>query len=262
MEICVLASGSKGNAIYVAGADTRVLIDCGLSLKELRARLACIDLDVEQIDGLCVTHEHSDHSAGLRVLARRTAVPMYANDPTASAVEYAARRHAETPWNWNVFATGSPFTIGGLTFEPFSVPHDAAEPVAFAVSDGTHRVGIATDMGMPTTLVRKRLAGCDALVLESNHDADLLRNSERSWALKQRIAGRRGHLSNEQSAELLTDLLHQGLKCICLAHLSDDCNRPELARYAAEKCLKQAGYGHIPVTLAHQREVATRLALA
>lgn len=261
MEFCVLASGSKGNAIYVAAGNTRVLIDCGVSLKEARLRLACIGVTIEQIDALCVTHEHSDHCAGLPVLARRTEVALYANEPTASAVEYATRRQTAAEWHWNVFATGSAFTIGELTFEPFSVPHDAADPVAYVVSDGTHRVGIATDMGMPTTLVRKRLAGCHALILESNHDTDLLRNSQRSWALKQRIAGRRGHLSNDQSAELLVDLLHDGLQSIFLAHLSDECNRPELARYMAERTLKKAGYAHIPVKLASQSAVAEHYTL-
>jgi phosphoribosyl 1,2-cyclic phosphodiesterase len=237
MKVCILASSSAGNCTYIASGDTSILIDAGLSARETAARLEAIGASAEALQGICLSHEHSDHVAGLRVLQSRYGIPIYANAGTADAVALLPKHEA---LNWKIFSTGSPFTIGGLRIEPFSVPHDAYEPVGFVVSDSVHRIGVVTDMGVATTLVRQRLSGCHALVIESNYDDLLLRNSDRPWPLKQRIMGRQGHLSNQHAAELLGEIASPALRRIYLAHLSTDCNQPHLALKTMREGLTRA----------------------
>jgi len=237
VEICVLASGSAGNCIYVAGGGTRVLIDAGLSRKETTARLAQLGLDLDAMDGVLFTHDHADHCACADVIHRRHALPFYANEGTAAGIELVTKR---SDLVWKIFETGSPFSIVGLQVEPFSVPHDAADAVGFVISDGRVRLGIATDLGMATTLIRNRLSDCDALILETNHDVEMLRQSGRPWSLIQRILGRQGHLSNEDAAELLAGLITPRLRVVFMAHLSDECNTPALAEHAMREVLKRA----------------------
>ncbi len=237
MKFCVLASGSSGNCIYVESGTTRVLIDAGVSRKLIQTRLSEIGVVLDGIHGLCVTHDHSDHTAGIPVIATRHHLPLYATGGTCTAVETNTGKHFE----WNVFEPGCSFEIGELTFEAFSVPHDAGDPVGFVVSDGTCRLGIATDMGEVPELVIHHLKGCNALILEFNHDTELLRNSERSWYLKQRILGRKGHLSNDQACELLKRVADAQLRTVFLAHLSEECNTPVIAVKCAESTLACCG---------------------
>ena len=237
MEICVLASGSAGNCIYVAGGGTRLLIDVGLSRKEINVRLAELGLEMDAISAVLFTHDHTDHCKGVAVL-RRHSLPFYANEGTAAGIELATRQQDVS---WQIFETGSRFAVGGLQVEPFSVVHDAADAVGFVITDGQVRLGVATDLGMATTLVRRKLADCDALILETNHDVEMLRQSGRPWSLIQRILGRQGHLSNEDAAELLASVLGPRLRTVFLAHLSAECNTPALAERAVREALRRAG---------------------
>lgn len=227
MEFSVLASGSSGNCLYIAEGETRVLVDVGISCKQVATRLRELGIAPESLTALCLTHDHSDHISGLAVLSRTWSIPLYATEGTSTAAECKLRM---TGTQWNVFAAGNPFRIGSLVFEPFAVPHDAGDPVGFVVDNGVRRLGIATDLGHIPAMVAHHLRACHALVLECNHDVEMVRNSERPWSLKERILGRHGHLSNAQSAELLDAILPGMLSLVVLAHLSEECNNPTLAR--------------------------------
>ncbi|MCX7007414.1 MAG: MBL fold metallo-hydrolase [Kiritimatiellaeota bacterium] len=191
-----MASGSSGNCTLVRSGDTVLLVDAGLSARETGKRLESVGVRLDQVSGICISHEHSDHTAGLRVLQQRHGIPLFANRGTFEALAEELQQ-----LKWQIFTTGCAFNVGSLRVEPFMVPHDANEPVGFIVGDGTQRIGIATDMGCVTHLVRERLRPCRAIVLEANHDVELLQESDRPWQLKQRILGRQGHLSNETAAE-------------------------------------------------------------
>ncbi len=246
MKLCVLGSGSSGNCTFVASGATRILIDAGLSGRETERRLGEIGESSSGINAICVTHEHSDHIAGLGVLHSRFGIPLYANGGTVESLRRVPRL---ARIEWRVFSTGSPFRVGGLDIEPFSVSHDAYEPVGFVVSSGRARAGIVTDIGVSTHLVRERLRGCSALVVESNHDESMLSDARRPWFLKQRIAGRQGHMSNQSAAEMIAEVAGPDLCCVYLSHLSSDCNRPELALGAARAALNRRGLQGVRVEL-------------
>ena len=237
MEVCVLGSGSAGNCLYVAGNGTRLLVDAGLGLRETVARLAGLGVAPDAMTAVLFTHEHIDHCRGAAALRRRHKATFYANEGTIAGVELAAPR---LQCGWQVFETGSPFVVGDLAVEPFSVPHDASDTVGFTIDDGRTRLGIATDLGTVTALVRRKLSGCDALIVETNHDVEMLKHSGRPWSVIQRILGRLGHLSNEDAAALLADVLGPRLKTVFLAHLSAACNTPVLAERAVREALHRA----------------------
>jgi phosphoribosyl 1,2-cyclic phosphodiesterase len=244
LTVCVLGSGSSGNCTYVASGETALLIDAGLSGAQVRRRLDTVGAARPSPAAVCVTHEHNDHRTALPVLHRRHGLALYGNAGTIEAIERDARFRGLA---WNVFLTGTPFEIGDLRIEPFSVPHDSYDPVGFIVSCDGARVGVVTDIGMVTELVRQRLRGCGAVVLEANHDADLLREAARPWALKQRIAGRQGHLSNADAAALAAEVAGPELRAVCLAHLSADCNRPDLAVTTVREALCAKGWNAVAV---------------
>ncbi len=248
MRVCVLGSGSGGNCTYVASETTAILIDAGLSGRATGLRLAECGTTVDFIHAICVTHEHSDHTSGLAVLHRGGKVKLYANYATMEGVQ--ARVGLEKKLQWNVFSTGANFKIGDLSIDPFSVPHDAYDPVGFIIQSGETRVGVVTDMGMVTGLIRERLRVCNVLVVESNHDEQMLKDADRPWHLKQRISGRQGHLSNQHAAQLLTEIAGPHLKAVFLAHLSSECNAPELALRTVADALKNAGHSQVRVMVA------------
>lgn len=200
----------------------------------------------DAVTAICLTHEHDDHCTALSVLSRRGGAALYANSGTVDAIEKGAK---PLGLKWNVFTTGSPFTIGALRVEPFSVPHDAFDPVGFIIGDGSARLGVVTDIGMATGLVRERLRGCQVVVVESNHDEGLLRDADRPWVLKQRILGRQGHLSNKQAGELLAEVAGVDLRAVFLAHLSSQCNKPDLAMRTVSDILTKAGHAAVSVKL-------------
>lgn len=241
VKLCVLASGSSGNCTFIGTAKTRILIDAGLSARRTTERLAEIGERVEAIDAICVSHEHGDHIAGLRVLQKNHNIPVYANAGTFEGLGGGI--------NGSRFTTGSPFSIGDFSIHPFPVPHDANDPVGFVFTAGTRTVGIATDVGMVTNALRERLRKCQAVVIEANHDETLLHEADRPWSLKQRIRGNQGHLSNRVAAALMAEIAGEGLEHLFLAHLSSDCNSPHQARTTFETVLTAAGHTHVTVRL-------------
>ncbi len=253
LKVCVLASGSSGNCTYIGSETTGVLLDAGISAREIGRRLAAIGVALDHIVGVCVSHEHADHTSGLPVLCRRHAWPVYVNSATMEALTGDPTMAAIS---WRVFTNGSAFQIGDLTVEPFSVPHDAMDPVGFVVSHNGTQVGVATDVGMATTLMRERLRRCRVLVVESNHDEKLLENSRRPWYLKQRIRGRQGHLSNRSAAEILAEIAGAELERVFLAHLSQECNRGEIAMQTMCESLHRAGHHHIRVSLTYPDRIS------
>ncbi|MBN1671078.1 MAG: MBL fold metallo-hydrolase [Kiritimatiellae bacterium] len=253
LTVCILASGSSGNCTFLRSGQTRVLIDAGISAKAIAERLAQIGEAAEQLDAICVTHEHDDHTSALNTMQRRYRLGLYANSGTIEGVQRSPQMRNLA---WQVFATGQPFTIGDLRLAPFSVPHDAYDPVGFIVQNGDTQVGVVTDMGIPTGLIRERLRPCRALVLESNHDPAMLQDATRPWSLKQRIAGRHGHLSNEKAAEMLAEIASPTLIRVFLAHLSKDCNRPERALKTVTAALARAGHAHIEVRLTYADRIS------
>lgn len=246
LKLCVLGSGSSGNCTFIGTGTTRILIDAGLSARKTAQRLAEIGERAEGINAICVSHEHGDHIAGIRVLQKTHGIPVYANGGTLEAIH---RDSKQAGLECRCFTTGSSFTIGDFIIEPFSVPHDAYEPVGFVLRAGTLSVGIVTDLGVVTNLVREKLRKCHAVVIEANHDETLLHEAPRPWSLKQRIRGNQGHLSNRAAAELIAEIAGDGLQHLFLAHLSSDCNSPHHARMAFETRLAEAGHTHVTVRL-------------
>ncbi|MCL1910488.1 MAG: MBL fold metallo-hydrolase, partial [Kiritimatiellaeota bacterium] len=237
MRFSVLASDSSGNCCFVESGGTKVLIDAGTSRRFIREQLASIGESLDDIQAVCVTHDHDDHSHAAGTLNTGHNIPLYATLGTAEAVNI--RLKTKTKPEWRIFAPGSDFTIGALTFHSFHTPHDASEPIGFVVRDATSALGFATDMGEIPEMVVRRLQPCNALLLEFNHEVPLLMNHPtRPWDLKQRIRGRTGHLSNDQAAELLTRIAGPHLRTVFLAHISDECNTPEHARAAAAAALR------------------------
>ena len=259
MKLCVLASGSSGNCTFISTETTRILIDAGLSAKRTTERLAEIGERVEDLDAICVTHEHSDHIAGLRVLQKKYGVAVYANAGTLDGIR-ANKKQAEV--KGCQFTTGSKFEIGDLSLEPFSVSHDAYEPVGFVIRSDAHTIGLATDVGIVTNLLREKLRECRVVVIEANHDEELVHASPRPWSLKQRILSNQGHLSNRASAELIAEVAGEGLMHLFLAHLSSDCNSPTHARHMFETVLAKAGHDHVRVHLTGATGVSNVLELA
>ncbi|MEM8727248.1 MAG: MBL fold metallo-hydrolase [Chlamydiota bacterium] len=248
-RFCPLASGSKGNAIYVEGSETKILIDAGISCKALTERLGQIDVDIGEIDAILVTHEHGDHIRGLEKTTSTLGIPVFANGETAKAMMREMRRRPR----FKIFSTGESFEFGEMEIHPFSVRHDTLDPVAFTVRIEGVKLGICTDLGFASTPVRAQLLGCDYLYIEANHEPSMVYACNRPMIYKQRVLGRQGHLSNEAAAELIREVDHPGLKHVYLAHLSSECNHPEVAmRRVREKVQRE-----LPLSIAFQEKVST-----
>lgn len=230
IEFCSLGSGSRGNALLVRGGDTCVLLDCGFGPRELERRMARRGMHPRDLNGILVTHEHSDHAGGVAALARRHGITVYATAGTARAARLDAVRI-------EVLVAERHERIGDLDVQPVTVPHDAREPCQFVLGHRAHTLGVLTDLGNVTALVRSRFGACDALLLECNHDREMLANGPYPWPLKQRVGGDWGHLSNAQAAELLAGMPHAELQHVVAAHLSEQNNAPALARAALEAVL-------------------------
>jgi phosphoribosyl 1,2-cyclic phosphodiesterase len=231
MRICVLGSGSRGNCTLVEAGSTVLLIDNGFSGVEISRRLRVIDRGPSMLTAILVTHEHNDHIAGVGVLSRQAGVPVYANPATHGAAEERLGRLSSR----REFGTGEAFAIGDLQIHPFAVSHDTADPVGFVISDGRCRVGYCTDTGKITTLIEYHLLGCHALILESNHDPQMLRDGPYPPKLQQRVRSNQGHLANEDAGRFLKKTVSgkSNLVHVVLAHLSETNNLPRLALEAA-----------------------------
>lgn len=248
LGLTVLGSGSRGNALVVHGPRGGVLLDAGFSAAELTERLGQAGLRPSQLDAILVSHEHADHVKGLRVFAERHGLPVFANRGTAAVLRHRDARLGPV----RLFAAGNAFQVGEYEIYPFSIPHDANDPVGFVVEAHGRRLGIATDLGHVNRLVTYQLRECDVLVVESNHDIGMLGNSSRPWALKQRILGRHGHLSNEACMELLRAVVHARTRHVVMAHASEECNRYELVAKAVQDCLTRLGRPDIRAHVARQ----------
>ena len=240
MRIAILGSGSAGNATLVVAGETRVLIDCGLSARETVRRLHAVGEDPSRLDAIVLTHEHGDHARGLAALTKMLDVPVYASTATLEACRLGEKlrqvRRGES------LAAGQAFAIGDLTFQPFAIPHDAADPLAFTVEAAGIRMGLAVDLGYLDQVLADHFRRCDALILEANHEIEMLRTcSYYPWALKQRILGRQGHTSNTEMARFLREDFDGTAHHIILAHLSQNTNLPLLAKQAAVQALEERG---------------------
>src|SRR5216683_8410154 len=258
-SLTMLGSGSAGNSALVATDHCRLLVDGGLSARQIVTRLALCGLSPEQLDGVLLTHEHGDHVCGLEVLCRKFQIPIYCNALTAEAI-----RCDSLGWhrNWRIFRTGSEFSICDITVQTFPVPHDAVDPVGFAFHAGSGGLGFITDLGYPTKMLIERLRKVQTLVIETNHDEKLLQNdTHRPWPVKQRIQSRHGHLSNNAAATVIEQLLPGKIDRVVLGHLSRDCNAPTLALQTVRNSLNKSGKIEIELFCATQSEISPRFCI-
>lgn len=249
MKVTVLGSGSSGNATLIQSGETCLLVDAGFSGRDLERRLTSVGVEPGSVSALLVTHDHGDHTRGMGVFARRWGVPLYLTEPTRRACAELLNGKERI----REYRTSECLQIGDLTVDPFLTVHDAVDPAAVTVTEHStgEKLGIATDLGRATATVRAALQGCDLLILESNHDEILLRESPYPWSVKARIGGERGHLSNRAAAELAKELYHHGLCAVVLAHLSEAANDWALAQDVVGTALGRLRYKG-PIQVAHQ----------
>jgi phosphoribosyl 1,2-cyclic phosphodiesterase len=237
VKVCILGSSSGGNSTFIATGRTRLLIDAGLSRREIAKRLAAIGEDVAAIDAILITHEHSDHTTGLAALVKRgnteRQIPVFVTRDTAQFIDWAESKPTITR-----FQAGCSFSVGDFEIASFTVPHDAIDPVGYTATAEGIKVAIVTDLGYIPDSLRVHLRGTDLLLLESNHDLEMLRVGPYPWSIKQRVMSRRGHLSNEVAAEFIERDLDGRVSTLVLGHISEHNNHPELVRNAASKALQ------------------------
>lgn len=251
IRFAVLGSGSGGNSAVVECGGARLMIDAGLSAKQLCLRLRQVGIDPASLDGILLTHEHGDHVKGLKVFLKQHPVPVFATPATKKVVREAGIDGG----HWKTFETARTFTIGGAEIHSFTVHHDAVDPVGFVIGSGARQLGMLSDVGHVTRSMIERLRGLCALFVEANYDDGLLEaDTRRPWSIKQRISSRHGHLSNEQVAELIREIAHAGLRRVVLGHLSSDCNTPDIILGRLRECLAEAGHGHVGLHCACQHE--------
>ncbi|MDE6189209.1 MAG: MBL fold metallo-hydrolase [Clostridia bacterium] len=236
MKFCNLASGSKGNCTIISAGGVSLMIDDGLNIRDLEQRAMAANIDLSKINAILVTHEHSDHVKGLSALVKKYSIPIYCHDESAKyldarAAAYVNRRNMDLP-----------FELGEIEITPFRLPHDSAYNLGYRFSDGKASVAIATDLGCVNESILNYFIGCNLVMLESNHDIDMLRSGNYPFALKQRILSKNGHLSNDECAQTIATLAASGTKRFVLAHLSQDNNTPELAFEMTARALETAGF--------------------
>ena len=229
MRMCSIASGSSGNCIYAGSDTTHILVDVGISGKKTEEGLKKLGVKPQELDGIFITHEHADHINGLGVMARKYGVPVYATKGTLNAIRGISSLGQIDEGLFREVQADQKITVKDMTINPMRISHDAAEPVAYRISHGKKKVGIVTDLGTYNDYTVESLRGMNALLLEANHDVNMLQVGRYPYYLKQRILGDRGHLSNERAGQLLSELLHEGLEAVVLGHLSQENNLPELA---------------------------------
>jgi phosphoribosyl 1,2-cyclic phosphodiesterase len=258
LKIGVLGSGSSGNASLVINRCAAVLVDAGFSAKGICDRLNQVDVKPQDISAILITHEHIDHIRGAGIFSRKFSVPVYATEQTLCKGKHVMGKLPDV----RVIEPGKPFCLADFQIHPFSISHDAADPVGYLISSDGVSAGVCTDLGYVTPLVRERLSGCHALVLEMNHDMEMLMAGPYPWSLKQRIRSRTGHLSNDAAGEFLRELWHPNLQYVVLAHLSQKNNLPELAAVTAESSLRDLHDGTVTkVFVAVQHKAGELLSL-
>jgi len=253
LEFCVLGSGSGGNSAVVRSGRTRVLVDAGLSARQLEQRLNLAGIDPDMLDAVLLTHEHGDHTRGIEVFCKKRSLPVYCNIRTREVL----RGGIQSKVAWKLFESGDALTIGDLRIQTFEVPHDAVEPTGFVIRNGHGSLGLLSDLGKVTHPIRDRLRGVDSLFVEANYDLTMLQNdTKRPWSTKQRICSPHGHLSNDQAAELVAEIAHENFRHVVLGHLSRDCNSPDAAIGAIRKTLDRLGHAHVEVFCASQDQIS------
>lgn len=244
MTVSMLASGSHGNCAIVASASTKILVDAGISFREIFKRMKSVGDDPHSLSAIVITHEHCDHICGLATLAKKLRIPVFMTGATQQAWARAMRdENGVRPQleKFERFESGHSFQVGDIAVKPFTIPHDAVDPVGFTFRAEGIKVGIATDLGYLPVSVRDHLRGCDVLVMESNHDLEMLRVGPYPWSVKQRVMSRVGHLSNVALADFFTNDYDNSATFVVLAHLSEQNNHPEIARREAERALATRG---------------------
>ncbi len=252
---CPLASGSKGNSIFVGTDQAKILIDAGISAKMIDHKLREIGTRIEEIDAILITHEHHDHISGLKTLAFKYGIPIFANHETAKAI---VENLHDCP-KFKIFSTGETFEFLDMEIHPFSIQHDTLDPVAFTIKTHDLKLGFCADLGFVSSLVRNQLKECDYLYIESNHEPAMVHASSRPMVYKQRVLSRTGHLSNQSCGELLRDIYHDGLKHVHLAHLSSECNSHEKALSTIQEILTNAGIA-LDMCVAPQDKISKAIA--
>ncbi|RJR22523.1 MAG: MBL fold metallo-hydrolase [Desulfobacteraceae bacterium] len=247
MRFSVIASGSSGNMVFCEAGSTRLIIDAGITARETEKRLTALGIKPSSIDGLIITHEHLDHVKGAGSLARRYDLPVFVNARTLDGMKAAGKLPKVL-----MIQTGVPFSAGEIKVNSFTKCHDAGDPIGLTLSFNGVRIGIATDLGLSTRLVEDRLKGCDALIVEFNHDEEMLESGPYPWFLKKRIRGREGHLSNTQAGGLVGEVSGDNLRYLVLAHLSKINNVPEKAMEAAKRALLERGRNKTSVLVAQE----------
>jgi phosphoribosyl 1,2-cyclic phosphodiesterase len=250
MLFSVLASGSRGNACYIETRNSRILIDAGLSCRELMKRLEALGKKDVHLDALVITHEHMDHVKGAGPIARRFGVPIYINESTMNKVRGGLGEVSR----YIPFETGHAVKINDITVETFTKCHDATDPVGLVISSKGSRLGLITDVGRSTRLLEDRLKGCRALIIEFNHDEHMLDNGPYPLSLKRRIKGHEGHLSNNDAGQLLKIISHRGLRYVVLAHISEKNNLPDIALRHARAILKECSLDDVEILVSRQDE--------
>jgi len=261
LAVTILGSGSAGNCALVESASCRLLVDGGLSARQICARLEAAAVSPSAIDAILITHEHIDHAAGLDIFCKKFQTPIYCNALTADALRRTGRDDCQK--DFRIFLTGSDFAVGDISIQTFSVPHDAADPTGFVLRHGNAGLGVCTDLGFATKLVQERLRDAATVIIETNHDEKLLQaDTRRPWPVKQRIMSRHGHLSNTAAAEVLAGLAPHGLRRAILGHLSRDCNTPGLALDTVRSRLAADSITQVEVFCASQKEISPRFTIS
>lgn len=251
VRFLILASSSAGNSAYISDGHTHVLVDCGLSRRETFARLEAEGIDPHSIDAIVVTHEHSDHVTGLGPIAKKLRKPVYLTAPTAAAIEEGCGQEHFRP-----IAAGSRFDIGTFQVQSFSLPHDASDPIGFVFESAGRRVGICTDLGYMPDSIRYHLRDCGLILLESNHDLEMLKVGPYPWSLKQRVMSRRGHLSNDVVSQFILEDLSSSTSRLILGHLSEQNNLPALAHMVADQAIKRRGLTGLALDVSEPRQAS------
>ena len=258
MRFVILGSGSSGNAALVECGGLRLLIDAGLSAKQLTLRLKQVGIEPATLGGILLTHEHGDHVRGLKVFLKQNPLPVFATAATSRVVRETGIEGGQ----WKLFEAGQTFAIGTTAIASFPTQHDAVDPVGFVISHQTKRLGMVSDAGFVTRTMTENLRGLDGLFVEANYDDDLLAaDTNRPWPIKQRISSRHGHLSNTQVMELVREIAHPALGRVVLGHLSSDCNVPQLALQLLRQCLTSLGHRDTAIHCAEPHQPSAWFAL-
>ncbi len=249
ITFCPLASGSKGNSVFIETPETSILFDVGLSMKSIQERLAAIGRDIQSIDAIIISHEHHDHICGLKAITTKYNIPVIANFDTAEAIVEAMGGD----WcpKFHIFTTGEPFEWKDVEITPFSVQHDGVDPVAFSLTTHGKKISLCTDLGFATTSVKHHLKNSNILYVEANHKPEMVHASSRPESYKKRVLGRTGHLSNEDCARVIADTAHDLLESVYLAHLSSECNSEYVAKETVTSFLNSHAIA-LPIEIAYQ----------